>query len=445
MFQRRTNCLIAAIGFCLSFVTMASPLPAQTGHLLDAVGPINQSMGGAGVAMPLDAMGALYWNPASISGLDSSEIGFAFQLYSPQTRLSSSVQANAFGPGTPAATVAGRSVSDLGVTPIPSFAFVCKNLDSRWTYGISGFGIGGFGVDYAGLPDNPITTPQPPNGFGFGPIYSSFQMMQITPTASLQLTERFSIGMGINANWATLAVSPFSAAAPDDANGDGFPTYPDGSRAGNSWGLGFQAGLYYVNRQNGVHWGLSLKSPEWMQTYKINSRDELGAGRTLRFDLDNPLIVSLGFGYTGWDRWKFATDIRYIDYEGTNGFQTAGFDSTGAVTGFGWKSIFVVATGAEFRLTPTFALRTGYTYNENPIRDVDTFYNIPAPGIIQHHLSTGFTFDTAHHWKLSLALKYGFRNTISGAWQSPTGAIPGTSVTSELSAYSATIGLSKKY
>ncbi len=437
--------LVILIGICLYAVLLPSPVRAQTGQLLDAIGPINQSMGGAGVAMPLDAMGALFWNPASISGLDSSEIGFAFQVFSPQTRLSSSVQAGAFGPGMPAATISGRTVSDSGISPIPSFAFVCKNPESRWTYGISGFGIGGFGVDYAGLADNPINTPQPPNGFGFGPVFSSFQMMQISPTASLQVTERLSIGLGINTNWATLAVSPFSAAAPDDANGDGFMTYPDGSRAGTSWGLGFQTGLYYENKETGVHWGLSFRSPSWMQTYKINSQDELGAGRSLRFDLDNPLVASLGFGYSGWDYWKFAADVRYIDYEGTNGFQDAGFDASGAVTGFGWKSIFVVAVGAEYQLTPSLAIRTGYTYNENPIRDRDTFFNIAAPGIIQHHLSTGFTYATAHGWRLSLAVMHGFRNTISGAWQAPTGAIPGTTVSSELSTYSLTAGLSKQF
>ena len=436
---------IILLGVCLYVTLMPGSAQAQTGQLLDAIGPINQSMGGAGTAMPLDAMGALYWNPASISGLNSSEIGFAFQVFSPQTRLSSSVQANAFGPGVPAVDISGRTVSDSGISPIPSFAFVCKNPDSRWIYGISGFGIGGFGVDYAGLANNPITTPQPPNGFGFGPVYSSFQMMQITPTAALQITERLSIGFGINANWATLAVSPFSAASPDDANGDGFPTYPDGSRAGTSWGLGFQTGLYYENKENGFHWGLSLRSPEWMQTYKINSQDELGAGRSLRFDLDNPLVASMGIGYSGWERWKFAGDIRYIDYEGTNGFQEAGFDATGAVTGFGWKSIFIVAVGAEYHVTPHLAVRSGYTYNENPIRDEDSFYNIAAPGIIQHHLSSGFTYDTAHGWRLSVALMHGFKNSISGAWQSPAGAIPGTTVSSELSTYSVTAGLSKKF
>ena len=34
------------------------------GLFIPSVGPINQSMGGATVAAPIDAMGSLAWNPA---------------------------------------------------------------------------------------------------------------------------------------------------------------------------------------------------------------------------------------------------------------------------------------------------------------------------------------------------------------------------------------------
>ena len=39
------------------------------GIALSGVGPVNRSMGGAATAAPIDAAGALMWNPASISGL----------------------------------------------------------------------------------------------------------------------------------------------------------------------------------------------------------------------------------------------------------------------------------------------------------------------------------------------------------------------------------------
>src|SRR4051812_33657633 len=46
------------------------PAWAQFGDSLPGAGPINRSMGGAAVAAPIDPAGALYWNPATIGGLN---------------------------------------------------------------------------------------------------------------------------------------------------------------------------------------------------------------------------------------------------------------------------------------------------------------------------------------------------------------------------------------
>ena len=432
--------LLLSVG-CLFATMQSAQVMAQSGHVLDAVGPVNQSMGGAGTAMPLDAMGALHWNPASAVGLPSSELGFGMQVFAPQSELSSRVSADAFGPGAPATAQSGQTDSDIDPSPIPSLAFVCQRPDSRWVYGVSAFGIGGFGVDYAASTANPITTPQPPSGFGFGPIQSEFQMLQVTLTTAYRLTDDLSIGFGVDSDWATLAVSPFAAASPDDANLDGFPTRPDGSRGDSAWGMGFRAGVYYEHPHNGWHLGASVKSPQWMQTFQINSQDEAGAHRSLEFDLDYPMIASLGAGYSGLDRWKFAADLRYIDYENTDGFQSAGYDATGAVTGFGWESIWVVAAGMEYRATDCLALRCGYSFNTSPVSDA----NVAAPAIVQHHLSAGFSYDTTDNWTVSVAASHGFANSISGPWQSPSGPIAGTSASSRLSTSSVTFGVAKKF
>lgn len=264
-------------------------------------------------------------------------------------------------------------------------------------------------------------------------------------TAAYRLSDHVAIGVGLDTDWATLSVTPFSAAAPDDANMNGFGTYPSGSRSDSVWGSGFRAGVYYENPNTGWHLGAAVKSPQWMQSFEINSQDELGAARLLEFDLDYPLIASLGVGYSGWDRWKLATDVRYIDYENTDGFQTAGFDSSGAVTGFGWDSIWVVAAGVEYRASDCLALRCGYSFNTNPVSDANSFFNVPAPAIVQHHLSAGCSYDTVDHWTLSLAVYHGFENSISGAWQSRMGPISGTSVSSSLSTSSLTMGIAKKF
>ncbi|MCA9193317.1 MAG: outer membrane protein transport protein [Planctomycetales bacterium] len=415
---------------------------AQMGHVLEAVGPVNQSMAGAGTALPLDAMGALHWNPGSISGLSSSEMSFSFTAFAPVTSLQSQVAANAFGPGAPPATLSGSTTSDTDISPIPAMAIVHRPSASRWTFGLGGYGIGGFGVNFPTDPNNPILTPQPPlGGMGFGAIFSRFQLMQFSPTASYQLTPCWSIGFAPTVNWATLSITPFSAAAP---NLDG--TYPNGAIGDDSWGMGFQVGTYYQAANSPWNLGLSYKSTQWFQTYRINSMDSNGAYRQLAINLDYPSILSLGVAYRGFNRVRIASDVRYIDYKNTDGFQAAGFDANGAVTGFGWKSIWASSTGLEYAISNRMFWRWGYTFNESPISSQQMFYNSPAPGIVQHHLSTGFTRFCDSGWNISMAYQHGFENTVSGRWWHPSlGAVSGTSVAGTLATHALVAGISRKF
>ena len=57
----------------LLFATM---MYAQSGHIMQGVGSVNMSMGGAATGQPLDISGALQWNPASLSAFDENMLKF---------------------------------------------------------------------------------------------------------------------------------------------------------------------------------------------------------------------------------------------------------------------------------------------------------------------------------------------------------------------------------
>ncbi len=416
---------------------------AQMGHVLDAVGPVNQSMGGAGVALPLDAIGALQWNPASITGLKRSEIGFSAMAFAPRMKLGSSVNADSFGPGFPAQDLQGATTSDNGISPIPSMAMVHRDPESPWTYGVGGFAIGGFGVDYPSNTTNPILTAQPPNGgLGFGNIYSQFQLMQFCPTAAYKVSPAWSVGVAPTFNWGTLAIDPFGATTP---NPDG--TYPSAAHGSSALGIGFQVGAFFESPTSDWNAGVSYKSPQWFEEFKFNAHDNAGGSRRLGIDLDYPSIISVGVAYRGLERIRLACDVRYIDYENAAGFQAAGFDAAQAVTGFGWNSIWVASVGAEFELHECFKWRIGYCVNDNPIPASSAFFNHQAPAIVQNHLSTGVTCEMKSGWLCSMAYHYGFRNSVSGRWWNPATStqIPGTRITNTLSTHGLTMGISKRF
>lgn len=406
---------------------------AQSGHVLDGVGPVDQSMAGATTALPLDAIGSVHRNPASITGLPCSEIGFAFAVFAPSTELSSTTSIPGLGPAS------GSVGSDTDISIMPAMGLVHRSDDSPWAYGIGGFAVGGFGVDFpdTSYAENPITSPAL-----FGGIYSSFQMMQISTPIAYQVTDRVSVGFSPTFDWGALAVTPFPAATPDPVPPPN--SYPNGARSDARWGLGFKLGVYYEDPCSGWHFGLSYTSTQWFANFKINSRHaDDGTPYQLEYDMDYPSNLSLGVAYSGFERIDLSADLRYIDYENTDGFQDAGFDPTGAVTGFGWESIFVAAFGAQYHVCDQFRLRMGYAYNQTPVDGDVLFYNVASTAIVQHHLNAGFSWETNHNWTLSFAYHHGFKNSVSGPFPSPP--MPPGSVGAELQTHTMVGSVSKRF
>lgn len=402
------------------------------GVALPAAGPINQSMAGAAVAAPIDAMGALYWNPAAISGLKSSEMSFGLGLLLPTTSVSSSLAANSLGAGVPPIPLQGSNRSNAGVTPIPDIGFVDRSDDSDLTYGLGVFAAGGFSTNYPASLTNPVLTPPPPAGLGLGHVYAQFEILEIVPTVSFQLTDSLSFGLAPIVDMARLAVDPCIFSAPDDANGDSFASYPSATATSYTWGFGAQFGLFY--KAEVWNTGFSLKTPQWFEDFRANSSDEIGRPRSLKSEFDFPLIASWGLAYTGCERWLFATDFRYFDYRNTDGFRTAAFNADGSVTGLGWHNVFAVASGVQYQVNDCWFLRMGYAYNTNPIPDANSFVNTASPLITQHLLSMGSSYRLNCNCMVSLSYTHAFENSVTGPIVTPFGPVPGSSVTNSTSA-----------
>ena len=82
--------LAAALLVALIFVSTAQ---AQIGPQLSGIGPVNRGMGGAATAAPLEAIGALHWNPATISAFPCSQLSVGVEVVTPVTDISSSLGA----------------------------------------------------------------------------------------------------------------------------------------------------------------------------------------------------------------------------------------------------------------------------------------------------------------------------------------------------------------
>jgi len=433
----------------LSLIFFSIAATAQSGHILQGVGAVNMSMGGAATAQPLDISGALHWNPASISVFDDKILKLDIGLFFSSPELNSS-----FGP------LSGTTADDRGVSPLPALAMLWGKEGSKHTFGASAFGISGFGVtfpedsnypqDLMGNPNpnynpslgsNPINFPQMAGGFGH--IESDYILLQVGLSYAYEITDKLSIGIQPNIDYATLELAPNPTANPSPMAG-----YPSTEEV-SSIGFGAQFGLFY-DSGNGLKFGASYKTTQKFSEFEFKNTYLDGSTSKNKFQMDYPAIFSLGLGYST-AVIDLALDFRRVDYENTDGFSTTGWTQTGSVLGFGWKNISILSAGIQYKGINKLPLRFGYTYSSNPISSEVAFFNIPATAIIKDAFQFGLSYQANNKWTFDGMAHYGkSNNTTSGPMlnpfavspSNPLGAVPGTSVSYDMTTSLFTIGIS---
>jgi long-chain fatty acid transport protein len=422
-----------AVVFCLAVILTVIPVArAQQGISIAGAGAVNLSFGGATTAAPLDAIGALYWNPATMMGLERSELSVGANLIFPQTRISSGLAPGAIFPGVPPEGIFGSDRGNNGVFALPSVGFTYKPEGEPWALGLGLLPAGGFGTNFPADPTNLILSPHLPHGVAQGSIFTQFQLVDLVAAAACQLTDRLSVGFAPLLSLVLLQEDPGIIVPPDDANGNGIPTYPALTHTHLIFGGGFQVGLYY-QLDGGWRLGASVKSTQWLDTFEFRSVNEIDQPRNDRVRADFPMISSVGVSYAGLSRWLFAADLRYIDYKNTKGFSEGGFGPDGALRGLGWRSIWAIALGAQYCLTEAVTLRLGYTFNQNPIPDLLATENAGSATVEEHALYAGGSYKVNDSLLLSAAYIHVFGNSITGPLVlPPIGPIPGSFVKDEI-------------
>lgn len=434
--RRPTRSVLAAGVFLLGVVNLVQ---AQ-GIYLPTAGTVNRSMGGTSTAAPVDAIGSLYWNPATISGLSQSEIGFGMDLLFSDLDVSSSV------PG-----LAGHTESDGGPFPIPAMGWVQKMPDPNMTIGLGMYAVAGFAANYPADPSNPILAPQsntPMVPGGFGRIMSEAQFLQMAPVVSYQVSEDLAIGGGPTVTMGKLQVDPFAFGPPDDADGmppgTGQPRYPIGTGSRYHMGLGAQLGLYYTGLQD-LTIGASIKSPQFMEQFRFQTQDELGRPRFLKWDMDLPMIISAGAAWHGIEDAVVAVDLRYYDYRNTDGLGNSGYNADGSLRGLSWRNIFSVGIGSRWRMNEMMTVGAGYQYNPSPLQDADSTFATAAPLMQQHIVFTGATLHFTDAVSLHTAYTWIADADVTGPIITAAGPVMGSQVKNELSAHLISMGVSVKY
>jgi long-chain fatty acid transport protein len=424
---------LGVIGCCL---ILAPSLGMAQGIIFPWSGPVSRSMGGATTATAIDPVSTTYWNPAAMADFQGNALGFGVDVLFPQIRTSSS----AFG-------LSDTTDGESGAIPLPYVGWIQETANADIKFGLSVAAVGGAKANYPASASNPIFFPQSNSIFlpgGLGRVSTAAQFMQIMPSLSFTLTDRWAIAVAPTVTLGQLEVEPFLLAGPDDADGSGMPRYSSGAGSRMQWGGGFQISSYFKANAD-LSFGATYRSRQWMETFQLFGTDELGFPRALTADFDLPEMLSVGMAYQGFQRTVFAVDARYVGNSGTAGWGGSGFNPDGSLVGLGYGDQYMVGVGVRRRMSERFSMSGGYTFTSSPLSSSEATIGVMAPLHYQHVYGLGGTLHLSANTDFNVAYTYSPTSELSGPILTPMGALPGSNVTTELSVHAASFGVSVRY
>lgn len=389
--------LIVVLAVLGLVAVVAPPATATNGDNLMSIGPISRAMGGVGIAAPQDAISAVFSNPAAMCFgpyCPGSEFNFAGTLFLP--KVDAKVTAGA-------ETFSADAEKKVFAIPAIGLSVPITNTFPLWRFGLAAYGVSGLGVDYRG------TSIDQPQFFNFGsagqfPLvageFTQLQIMKFAPSIAFQPNERFSLGLA-----AHIVYSNF-----DLRSGTAF-----------NYGLGVQLGALY-KLTDAISIGATYISPQ--EVNHGNVRDFDGDGRDDDLKLESPQQLGIGIAVEPVkDVFLIEVDGKWINWEDAKGYKD-----------FDWKDQWVLAIGAQFKPTKKLALRAGYNYGNNPVREhngfvgtdltsvqgktlpvyyFETFRIIGFPAIVKQHITFGIGYELSKKFAINAGYTHAFKERIN--------------------------------
>ena len=355
---------------------------ATNGMRMIGFGPVQDSMGGVSVGLPLDAASILT-NPAGMSVLPG-RIDFGASYFKPSVDYKATGGAN------------GAEIdSDRGGSPVPAFGLIIP-LGDKFKFGVGAYGVAGMGVDY------------PANLYG-SVTYTSYSQMRFAPALSYKINDIVSVGAALNVMYATMEFNAASA----------FSQLPH--MGASSLGYGATIGVL-VKPTDMIQIGLAYETKSFFQDFSFNT----SAGED-KIEFDQPEMATIGIGIKPVKDLLIGFDIEWINWSETNGQNLPKYttnSSSAMPWNLNWNDQFVYKLGVQYTVNPTVVLRAGYNYGKMPLDSNRAFENIAFPAVSEHHFTAGMGINFNKQFTLNI-----------GGMYSPSAKIDGSNMTQGISSY----------
>ena len=417
---------IAALAAAAPFAALATDGYFSHGYGMQAKG-----MGGASVAVTGSAFGGAN-NPATMA-FTGNTFEAGLDLFSPWR------SAERTG-APPQAGLNGSADSDSNYFAIPEIAYN-RLLNERTSLGVTVYGNGGMNTDYPGgqLSSPGACGPATGPGTGFNPAPGPYNLLCgngrlgvdlsqliVAPTLAWKMSPTQSIGIAplfAYQRFKAEGLQGFQGFTPNPAT---FATDNHLTNNGYDTSTGFGVRVGWMGRISdsislGAAYATRMKMSKF-DKYKDLFAEEGG------FDL--PSNFNAGVAFAATPKVTIAADFQRINYSDVKSVSNASTNTGNAVAGtgftvgslgctdcrgFGWQDVNVIKIGVEYQYNPALTLRAGYNHSDNPIQARDVTFNILAPGVVQDHVTAGFTYAVGKSSEITVAYMHAFKKSVTGS------------------------------
>ena len=355
---------------------------ATNGMRMIGFGPVQDSMGGVSVGLPLDAASILT-NPSGMSNLPG-RIDFGASYFKPSVDYKATGGAN------------GSEIdSDRGGSPVPAFGLIIP-LGDKFRFGVGAYGVAGMGVDYTA------------NLYG-STTYTSYSQMRFAPAFSYKINDIVSVGAALNIMYATMEFNAASAMSQLPHMG------------ASSLGYGATIGVL-VKPTDMIQIGLAYETKSYFQDFEFNT----AAGQD-KIEFDQPQTATLGLGIKPIKDLLIGFDVQWIRWSETNGSNLPKYTTNASSAmpwNMDWSDQFVYKVGVQYAVNPMVVLRAGYNYGKMPLNSDRAFENIAFPAVSEHHITAGIGINFNKQLTLNI-----------GGMYSPTAKLTGSNSAQGISSY----------
>jgi long-chain fatty acid transport protein len=378
-------------------IGLAAPAIATNGYFTHGEGTANKALAGAGLALPFEALDASN-NPAAAAFLPAG-YSAALGLFSPDRQYS--ISGNPSGYPQTFGLTPGTVTSKSTLFPMPSLGMNYRPTSAD-AINVNFVARGGMNTDYR------------TNTF-YGSDHTGVDLAQafLTTTWSRKLSDHHALGIsGIVAfqRFKASGLQAFAGFSSDPASltNNGYDT---------SHGFGVKIGyLGYLRPDLSI--GASFTPKIRMSDFtKYRGLFAQGGG----FDIPESLAAGVAYHpvqpltlVVDYERIHYS-DVRSIGNHLLPNMMTAPMGSDGGA-GFGWNDINVYKAGLQYQPGKDWIWRFGYSKCDQPIPNTEVLFNILAPGVVQQHITAGFSkLLPRSPGRLNVAIMYAPNKTVTGA------------------------------